>query len=242
MKKVSLFVLGVFIFIWTFLHFTQVPSMNDLEKRHPDMVISKGDKNNKSIAITFDDGPDNLITPKVLDILSKENVKATFFVVGELSQANPNVLKRIVEEKHAIGNHSWTHPNFEKLNDEDSNKEIELTEQKVFEITGKKMALFRPPYGLVTEKQVQILSQQGYKVIGWNVDPSDYKDLVKEDIIKAIEDKTHNGSIILEHSAGGDWTKMQGIIEALPIVIEDLKRKGYTFKTIPELLNIPEIK
>ena len=216
--------------------------MNDLEKRHPDMVLSKGDKNNKSIAITFDDGPDNLITPKVLDILLKENVKATFFVVGELAQANPDVLKRIVKENHALGNHSWTHPNFQKLNDEDSNKEVMLTEQKVLEITNRKMALFRPPYGLVTEKQIQILRQQGYKVIGWNVDACDYKGLSKENIIKAIENKTQNGSIILEHSAGGNWTKMQGIIEALPIVIEDLKKKGYTFKTIPELLNIPEIK
>lgn len=165
-KKLLQIILGVFVFTYMYHCYPTNPKSSnsseayklaEIEKSYPDLVMSHGSKDSKYIALSFDDGPDNLITPKVLDVLSMEHVKATFFIVGKQAQANPAVVKRIVSEGHSIGNHSWSHPEFQKLNDEESSQEINRTEKLLFELTGKKTALFRPPYGFITEDQVQYL-------------------------------------------------------------------------------------
>jgi len=175
-------------------------------------------------------------------MLSIEHVKATFFIVGKQAQANPAVVKRIVSEGHSIGNHSWSHPEFQKLNDEESSQEINMTENLLFELSGKRTALFRPPYGFITGDQVQYLGEKGYKVIGWDVVTYDWRELSKDEIANNIESNVENGSIILQHCAGGNWNHLRGTVEAIPIVIKDLKMKGYKLVTIPELLNIAETK
>lgn len=111
------------------------------------LVFFKGSGDKKAVALTFDDGPDTYYTVKVLDILNKEGVHATFFVVGLNAQAHPGMLRRIVQEGHVLGNHSWNHPDLTRLTLAQAVEQIERTDEIVYKETGKRMFLLRPPYG-----------------------------------------------------------------------------------------------
>ena len=128
------------------------------------------------IALTFDDGPGKTTTPKLLDLLAKRGVKVTFFVLGENVQENPEILKREVAEGHEIGNHSWSHPNLAKMSEEAVKKQLQGTQDLVFQLTGTKPKTMRPPYGSFTDHQRKWANEQfGFKVVLWEVDPLDWK-------------------------------------------------------------------
>jgi peptidoglycan/xylan/chitin deacetylase (PgdA/CDA1 family) len=212
----------------------------DWSSKYPNEVILHGPRGKKEIALTFDDGPDDEWTPKVLDVLARFDVKATFFVVGRRCERNPSVLRRIAREGHSIGNHSWNHPNLAKLTAEEIRSQIQRTDETIRKQTGKTPVLLRPPYGAISDTVVEEAIKARKKIILWDVDSLDWMELTGRQVAVNILSHTRPGSIILMHSAGGVGESLQGTVDALPIVIETLHRRSYTFRTVPQLLNIHE--
>jgi peptidoglycan/xylan/chitin deacetylase (PgdA/CDA1 family) len=216
----------------------KISSLGQLYHKYPETIKTKGARN-KQIALTFDDAPDPRFTGKVLDVLAKYHVKATFFVIGERAKRYPEMVARMDREGHIVGNHSYNHPQFSKISFDRFQDQILKTEHIIKNIIGYSPRLVRPPYGDITESQLKWAKKHGYKVINWNVDSLDWKGLDKEKVKKNILSTVGPGSIILQHAGGGVGSNLNGSIEALPEVIEALKSKGYTFVTVAEMLHIP---
>ncbi|TLS35798.1 glycosyltransferase [Pseudalkalibacillus caeni] len=205
----------------------------------PVVVKRYGKATGKQVVLSFDDGPSAEYTPKVLDILKKYGVKGSFFVVGENAVANPNVLKRIVDEGHEIGNHTYSHARLAKDNME-TKLELNSTQRVIQKFTGVSTNLFRPPYtpdiGPSTKPIGHVVKAQemGYYLVGSLIDPRDWEADSTKEIVDGAMDEINNGNIILLHDSGGDRSHT---IEALPIIIEKLREKGYTFVSIGDLIN-----
>ena len=200
------------------------------------VVFFKGMKTRKQAALTFDDGPDVYYTTKILDILRENNIKATFFIVGQRAAKHPEMLKRIVNDGHSIGNHSWDHPDLNKLTAEQVKSEVERTDNIFFSIAAFHSHLFRPPYGAASRSVVNELASMGYKVIDWSVDTRDWAGTPPATIMNNVKKELKPGGIILEHCAGGRNENLDNTVNALPEIISYIKELGYTFVTIPELL------
>lgn len=184
------------------------------------------------ISISFDAAWGNDDTQTILDILAKHNVKATFFMTGGWVESYPDDVKKIYEAGHDLGNHSQNHKYMTKLSDEEKTSELMTVHNKVKELTGYDMFLFRPPYGDYDNQVVTNAKKNNYYPIQWNVDSLDWKDYGTEDIVKRVTEHKNlgNGSIILCHN-GAKYTK-----DALEQVIIKLKEKGYEFVPISELI------
>ncbi|MGZ4123257.1 MAG: polysaccharide deacetylase family protein [Tumebacillaceae bacterium] len=204
------------------------------------VVYYNGGKSSKLVALTFDDGPDNRYTAKILDILKENNVKATFFVVGVHAKEYPDLVRRIVDEGNAIGNHSWDHGQLSKMNKTQVQSEIDRADQQLFSILGFHPALFRPPYGETTKDAVQECRDNGYKLIDWSVDTRDWAGAPTPQIMKTVNAQLYPGGIILQHSAGGKNGDLNNTVAATQEMIQTLKAQGYQFVTVPQLLGIPE--
>jgi peptidoglycan/xylan/chitin deacetylase (PgdA/CDA1 family) len=185
------------------------------------------------IAMTFDDGPHATLTPKLLDLLAARHIKATFFVLGECVEQNPEVLRRAAREGHEIGNHSWSHPQFTRLSDEAIRSQLRRTDDAIKAITGKRPTLFRPPYGAITARQKKWIHDEfGYEIILWDVDPLDWKDPGPMTVCNRIQRETRPGSIVLSHDIH------RGTVEAMPATLEQLQAKHFQFVTVSELLGL----
>ncbi|WP_207708721.1 polysaccharide deacetylase family protein [Heliobacterium mobile] len=214
-------------------HHNQVQS---LAQQYKGVLFYKGNETKKQTALTFDDGPDNVYTPRILDILRAKGIKATFFIVGVQARAHPNVLKRIVDEGHAIGNHSWDHPRLPSLSSAQVIEEVQSTEAEIERITGKRSDLFRPPYGLMTARELDELKSLGYRVIDWSVDTTDWKGESDKKILALVNKEISPGGIILQHCMAGRPGELEGTVKALPQIIDRLRAKGYQFVTVSALL------
>jgi len=219
------------------------PVSNDLlQRQYPDVLFLHGSRDKNEVALTFDDGPDIRFTPLVLDVLKKHNVKATFFLMGSRAKEHDEIVQRIHKEGHAIGNHTYWHPNLPKEELDRLDWEVRETEQVIENIVGFKPKLFRSPYGALNEEMVETLDHLGNKIIGWDVDSLDWKQLETNVIADNILSNVSPGSIILMHD-GGDWTmNLMGTVESLDKVITKLKEDNIKFVTVPELLDLPETK
>src|SRR5690606_33012994 len=132
-------------------------SLADLHQKYKSNFILSGPPHKREIALTFDDAPDTYFTPQVLDALKKMNVKATFFIVGNRAEKHPEIVRRMVREGHAIGNHSYNHANFNKLSDAALRAQIKKTDEILEKLIGYRPVIVRPPYGNVTEGQIKWL-------------------------------------------------------------------------------------
>lgn len=211
----------------------------DLVSLYPKVFYREGNIKEKKVALTFDDGPDNNYNVKILDILKENNVPATFFLIGKRCEMYPDIVKRIVNEGHIIGNHTWSHPNAMKISNNKLKQEIIKAEKVIEKIAGYKPCYFRSPYGSLNPEKVEYIESLGYKIISWNVDSLDWKGLSGAEVKTNILENVKKGSIILQHSAGGVGEDLTGTVEALPEIIEVLKKEGFNFVTIEELLSIP---
>ena len=197
----------------------------------PKVCFSSVNAGGPYVALTFDDGPNPTLTPRLLEILAKHNVKVTFFVLGECAHANPEVLKREKAEGHEIANHSWSHPNLAKMSDEGVRGQLQRTQDIITQLTGTKPTLMRPPYGAFSERQKRWAADTfGYKVILWAVDPLDWKRPGPSVVAKRIISQTRPGYIILMHDIH------PGSIDAVPQILEGLQAKGFKFVTVSQLL------
>ncbi|MEC0229285.1 polysaccharide deacetylase family protein [Paenibacillus alba] len=217
-------------------------TLSQLAVKYPDTFKLRGSAQEKKIALTFDDGPDTRFTPKVLDVLKANQVKATFFVLGSKASSYPDVIRRIVNEGHVIGNHSYSHANLPKLTVDKFQSQIINTESVLQGLIGYAPKLIRPPYGAINEEQVRWVADHHYLIVNWNVDSLDWKSLSSDQVLNNIMQQTKPGSIILQHSGGADSQDLSGTVQALGPLISKLKAAGYTFVTVPELLHVAKSK
>ena len=200
------------------------------------------------IALTFDDGPDPQWTPAILDILKEKKARASFFIIGANAEAHPGLVQRILQDGHEIGNHTFTHPNLSETSTEADKVELNAT-QRLFEaLTGRSMRMFRPPYlgdaEPVSEDEivpVQIAQDLGYVTIGVHVDPLDWQQPTKEQMLqrvfRAINDPNPDfrGNVILLHDSGGDRSQT---VAVLPELIDQLRAHGYQIVPVSELAGL----
>lgn len=182
----------------------------------------------KYIAFTFDDGP-SFRTNDLLDLLKVEDVKVTFFVLGSRVSEKPDVLKRIYDEGHLIGNHTYNHLNLKRVQDDVVLKEINETNELIKSLTGYKPKYLRPPYGNLKKK---MLDKTGMEVVLWDIDTLDWKYRNKERVYQNIMDNAHDGAIILLHDL------YQSSIDGALMAIKELKNQGYKMVTVEEMMNL----
>ena len=174
--------------------------------------------NEKVISISFDDGP-HLMTHKVLDVLAKYNVKATFFCIGNQIEKDPEILKRIVNEGHLVGNHSYSHSNFfGTFSTKKVIEELEKTRKIILDITGKNTLYFRPPFGVTNPKISRAIKATRYKAIGWNIRSLDTVIKSEDEILKRVKNKIKPGGIILFHDTS---LKTVSVLERLLLFLQE---------------------
>lgn len=194
------------------------------------------DQDDKSVALTFDDGPDDKFTIQILDILKEYQIKATFFLVGKQIERYPDIVKRIFDEGHDIGNHTWGHKQLSQLKQAQALEEIRSTNELIESITGYPVYLFRAPYGDTSGPVMSWLQEENQHVIGWSVDTLDWNGTPADEIMNILKKQLKSGGIILQHSFGGKNSDLSNTIEALPQMIDYLVREGYRFSTVTEAI------
>jgi peptidoglycan-N-acetylglucosamine deacetylase len=188
----------------------------------------------KVIALTFDDGPWPNSTAQVLDILKKNNIKSTFFVVGQNVKNYPDLTKQIVNDGHVIANHTWHHW-YHHMNPQVAAYEVANTTDIIYKTTGVKTSLFRPPGGNMRNGVAAYAKSNKYAVIMWSSDSMDYSRPGVPRLINNIFREAKPGGIVLMHDGGGDRTHT---VKALPEIISRFRKQGYEFVTVPELLEM----
>ncbi|MEM7725946.1 MAG: polysaccharide deacetylase family protein [Cyanobacteria bacterium P01_A01_bin.45] len=190
----------------------------------------------KAIALTFDDGPWKGYTAQILDILKENDVKGTFFVVGQMLKVYPDLGKRIVREGHAIGNHTWHHW-YHQFSRKAAALEIDRTNDLIYQVTGTKTTLFRPPGGVLHNGLAAYAKSKDKTVVMWSADSVDYSRPSPATLINRVMKQSNSGGIVLMHDGGGNRSST---VAALPDMIKKYKEQGYSFVTIPELLEMQD--
>jgi len=188
----------------------------------------------KTVYLTFDDGPNEPYTSRVLEILDREGVKAVFFVCGENVERYPDTLKKTKEMGHLIGNHGYSHSPFSVFTGIGMQKEIEKNNQLIKNITGETTDFFRPPFGFMTPEVKKYVEENHYKTILPDIIAFDWIDKRSpEEIEKVVVSKVKPGSIIVLHDGRGvEIVNRSNMVKALPNIIDKLKAKGYVFKQV----------
>ena len=194
------------------------------------MPIYKVDTEEKKISLSFDVawGTDNI--DEILEVLEKHDIKSTFFLVGSWVDDNTELVKKIHNAGHEIGNHSNTHANTKQLSEENIVQEIEITSEKIFEITGQETTLYRPPFGDIDTKTLDICKSLGYQVIKWDVDSMDWKELGPNHVIERVTKNSQPGSIVLFHANASNSENY------LDSIITNLKKESYNIVPISDML------
>ncbi len=217
----------------------------------PYVVDMYGGTSQKKVAITFDDGPDPTWTPKILDVLKEKNVKATFFLIGLEVEKYPGVAKRIYNEGHEIGNHTFTHPDISNISKSYFEFELNLTERLFEGKLGIKPVLFRPPYSIDQEpdtadqvRPLELSQDMGFITVGDKIDPNDWRENPRRSADEIVADVFANlppckpgnltcGNIILLHDGGGNRSQT---VKALGPIIDGLRSRGYEIVPVADLL------
>lgn len=208
-------------------------------RKHPDEVFTNGLTNEKRVSITFDDGPDSSITPAVLEIFRRNNIKANFFFLGTQVDFFPNVVRRAFDEGHVILNHSLNHPYFTQLDQQSIKSQIILAENRIKGITGRKPGIIRPPYGAVDDKVLSAVKETNNRIMIWSIDSMDWvRGIDKQTVVENVLNNVRPGDVILMHSGPAQKTALM----ALPNIIKRLKENSYGIVGLGELLNINPYK
>ncbi|WP_312018619.1 polysaccharide deacetylase family protein [Streptomyces sp. I05A-00742] len=211
----------------------------------PDRQVAAGPK---TLALTFDDGPSPLHTPRVLDVLDRYDVPATFFVLGANVAAYPDVTRLIAGRGHALGNHTWAHPDLGTLSRARIRDEIVRTQDVVADATGRVPALFRAPGGHFVTAALEICADLRLRAVSWSVDPEDWSRPGVDHIVRTVLDGARTGAIVLHHDGSlvdpegqnqqaerDPKTDRSQTVEALKTYLPRLLDAGYRFTTVPPL-------
>lgn len=208
-------------------------------------IIRHGPKTLNFVALTFDDGPDPDFTPKILDILKEKNVLATFFLIGKKAEKYPALAQRIAEEGHIIGSHTYSHRSLVPLTAKATKFEIMQSQKAIEGAVGTRPTLFRPPRGVYSAYARQLLKDERYTMVLWDLTAMDWTELSPASIVSNVVKKIKPGSIILLHDSG-DLVKFKGgdrrhTIDALPVIIDKLRDEGFEFVTMQQMIFLTEI-
>lgn len=197
-----------------------------------------GDTSRKELFLTFDNGYENGLTAKILDVLKEKGVPATFFVTGHYIKDQPELLKRMAAEGHIIGNHSWSHPDMTTLSEDAIRIELEKVKEQVREVTGQQdMTYLRPPRGIFNEKVLAASKGSGYTSVFWSIAYKDWDVRAQKGSAYAFQQVTkqlHPGAILLLHSVSQDNA------DALGSIIDEARGQGYEFKSLSDLTQAAE--
>ncbi len=197
------------------------------EIQQKESVEESGVKEKPSIAITFDDGPSSRYTGRLLGGLKERNVKASFFLIGENAEENPELVERIYKEGHLIGNHTYSHVQMTHLSEEAAVREIEKTDQVISAITGEHVAYMRPPFG-AWQRELEVRME--VLPVLWSVDPLDWTTENVDEIVSKVVTEVEEGDIILLHDC------YASSVEAALRIVDILQKEGYEFVTVDRLL------
>lgn len=193
----------------------------------------QSDSRDRRLVLTFDDGPDDEHTPAVLEALKHYGVPAAFFCLGAQVEKHPDVLRRIVQSGHIVGNHSWSHPHLTKESLTIVVDELSQTSSIIAQTIGLTPRLFRPPYGDIDDKLTSRIDEMDYRIVLWDVDSEDWSGIPSTKIVANVVSRLKEKAILLHHSAGN----VQGTVEALPYLIEVARSLGYEFVGLDELID-----
>lgn len=209
-------------------------SVEPQKKNKISKAVFKGNDERKRLSLTFDDGPDGVVTPMILDYLAQYKVKATFFVCGNLINSNKEVLRRIYNEGHLVANHSYNHPDLKRCSNEKVINELNKTSQLIESVINRKPAFFRPPYGSFNSKTTNILNDMQMINVIWSIDTLDWRYRYSQRIASSVTSNVKNGDIILMHCNGDK----RATAESLPIIFNILIPNGWEFVDLSELLDV----
>jgi peptidoglycan/xylan/chitin deacetylase (PgdA/CDA1 family) len=207
-------------------------------------VYSNGNRNQRQVALSFDDGPSPAYTPQVLNLLAQYGIKATFFVIGQNVYRYPGVCREVSAAGHVIGNHSYYHrKSLCWKGGKVAAREVLRTSEAIFQSTGVEVKLFRPPHGFRTPWLMHTLRRLGYAVVTWDNMTDDWEaNKPAADIVEAIVKRTKPGSIIVLHDGRShhDGYDRSQMLLALPRIIETLRDRGFDFVTVPQVLQLED--
>lgn len=198
-------------------------------------VVWNVETDQKLIALTFDDGPNPVYTPQILDLLNQYGAKGTFFVIGKRVQMYPAIAIREVNEGHEIANHTFDHHYLKNYPPERVIEEIRQTQEVIFDITEQMPHVFRPPGGFYNDALLRSVKEDKLTVVMWSwyQDTRDWKKPGVENIVRQVLKNVHNGDIVLFHDLQGDCTQT---VEALKRILPELTQRGYRFVTVSDLI------
>ncbi|MCC8437028.1 delta-lactam-biosynthetic de-N-acetylase [Brevibacillus sp. M2.1A] len=214
----------------------QLPSINEegfksIVDRHGAVFL--GDTTKKELYLTFDNGYENGFTPKILDTLLAKKVPAIFFVTGHFVKEQPELLKRMAQEGHLIGNHSWSHPDMTTVPNQKIKDELTKVSNAVQQVTGQaNMRYLRPPRGIFSDRTLAVTKDLGYTNVFWSVAYKDWDTKAQRGAKYAYDSvmaQLHPGAVILLHSVSKDNA------EALGMMIDEARKQGYEFKSLDQL-------
>ena len=185
------------------------------------------------IALTFDDGPHPILTPKILAILEKYHVRATFFVIGVNIENYPDSIPRILELGCEVGNHTYTHRCVDKMSEEEIKNELRKTERALCDIYDYRIRSFRPPEGAYGTNLLKVAEEMQYRTVLWSIDTRDWDHMPPDQIARRVLSSVTDGDIILMHDYVGHNSPT---CESLELFLPELLRRGYEFVTVSELL------
>lgn len=196
--------------------------------------IRRAEGETKKIALSFDDGPSRENCGKILRILDRYGIRATFFIVGKCAEEDPDHVREIYEAGHEIGNHTYSHANITRLDADRLRGEVKKTEKILTAICGERPRVFRPPEGGWNEAGLAVLTEMGYQTVLWSVDTRDWTRPKPASIAALVDRETHGGDILLFHDLGQTGSITPDALEA---VIPSLLEKGFEFVTVSALLS-----
>lgn len=190
----------------------------------------------KVIALTFDDGPDPAYTSQIAALLKEYNAKATFFMVGSRVKQFPELARQLARENHELANHTYSHPDVRRISEERLQAEMEKTQETIYESTGIRPHLFRPPGGYYSDAVVNVAKRGGFLVVmwSWHQDTRDWSDPGVQKIVHKVLTNARNGDIVLFHDYGGNRKQT---VEALREILPKLRERGYHFVTVSDLMS-----
>ena len=195
-------------------------------------VVWEGASKTKALALTFDDGPHPEYTERILTLLNHYQIKATFFLSGENVARYPEITKRISQEGHLIGSHSFSHKNLKKISMKEFREDLNKSVKSLIKITGKNFRFLRPPYGKISIPSLLYCISQGITIVLWSLDSRDFENKGSQHILRnVISDGIKGGDVVLLHDDN------QFTLEALPTIIPLLRDRGYYFVTINDFFN-----
>jgi len=196
----------------------------------------RGPRGARRVALTFDDGPDPVWTPRLLDALGQAGVRGTFFLVGERAERAPALVRRMVAEGHEIGNHSWSHRSLWMCGPRVTAREIGRAHDRLASLTGVPPRHFRPPWGMVNAAMFPALRRVGERCVFWSLQPEGRRPRSAQRQVADVLGRAHPGAIVDLHDAEGTPGAPARLLQALPAMLAGLRERGYTFSTIADLI------